>query len=351
MKKFLVLFAFYSLFLIVSCDDTKRVDNPDTGETVTDEDTADSGQGDTTPEQPDNEDSGRKQGELYGECYPNATCNKGLICDEESNICIKDPNSGDDDSTLEQPDDADSIDDSDTSDSTDSTDDTDSTDSKPDGDEDTTPVDPCADNPCAGKANSTEVCTADGENYTCGCDDGYVWTDSECFLLCSKDGDTPCKDLTSGLIWSKISQSSMNWNTAVTYCQGSKMNGYGGFTDWRLPTIDELKTLLTSATGDPSRSANCKVSETNGCLTWDGCWTCSTCTEQGSASTSEDTCSEWGTGYNDGRFSKLGDAILLWSSSTRTDKAEEAWRVGFDYGSVYSNNKSSSKRYVRCIRN
>ena len=34
-------------------------------------------------------DSGRETGSLYGECYPNETCNKGLECDVENNICLK----------------------------------------------------------------------------------------------------------------------------------------------------------------------------------------------------------------------------------------------------------------------
>lgn len=30
-----------------------------------------------------------KQGELYGECYPNNTCNKNLVCNTTNNICLK----------------------------------------------------------------------------------------------------------------------------------------------------------------------------------------------------------------------------------------------------------------------
>lgn len=32
--------------------------------------------------------SGKKQGELYGACYPNKTCNDGLTCDEENDVCL-----------------------------------------------------------------------------------------------------------------------------------------------------------------------------------------------------------------------------------------------------------------------
>ena len=38
----------------------------------------------------ENNRSAAEPGELGGECYPNGTCNEGLICDEERNLCIKD---------------------------------------------------------------------------------------------------------------------------------------------------------------------------------------------------------------------------------------------------------------------
>ena len=40
-------------------------------------------------------DSGKKQGELYGSCYPNKTCNEGLTCDEENDVCLPDGNDSD----------------------------------------------------------------------------------------------------------------------------------------------------------------------------------------------------------------------------------------------------------------
>ncbi len=68
------------------------------------------------------------QGTLGGKCYPNNTCNDGLICSEEKNICIKDPSvSGNDSDDAQQND-------SDPSDGGDSTEDSDSTDSTSDDD-------------------------------------------------------------------------------------------------------------------------------------------------------------------------------------------------------------------------
>ena len=84
------LFAFLAVlaafFLVASCDDGLKSKNPDDKNNSGSAESNDSGNGDAgeTP-------SERNQGELYGECYPNKTCNEGLICDEVNSICIKDP--------------------------------------------------------------------------------------------------------------------------------------------------------------------------------------------------------------------------------------------------------------------
>lgn len=311
MKKFFVFFAvFTALIFVISCGESSKTgDNTDTGETAADEDsgTADSKPDDTTPEEPDNEDQGRKQGELYGECYPNATCNAGLVCDEENNICIKDPagsdsdndvtETGDDsDSTPEQPDSADSESDSDTSDSTD---DADTSDPQPDDDAD------------ADSGEQDEPCTTI---------DGKVW-------------------------WSPKTTDTMDWLSALNYCEKDLNNSNKcGYSDWHLPTIDELKMLLKWR-----RDSQCKVSDTDNCLSFDDCWTCSSCCHD---------CTLGGGGecnyssyYYDGRYSKLGDSGLLWSSSVPTEYYHSAWVVNFNAAQVYDKSKSNKTEvYVRCVR-
>lgn len=317
MKKIFAVFALFTLFFAVSCgssSNNENKDNTDTGETVTDEDsgTADSEPADTTPEQPDNEDTGRKQGELYGECYPNATCNKGLVCDEENNICIKDPASGDPDSdaaeidddgdtTPEQPDDADSDDDSGTSDSddADTSDPTDEADPQSDDDADTDSGDP----------------------------------------------DEPCTTIDAKLWWSPKTTDTMDWLSALDYCE-KKLNDSNkcGYSDWHLPIIDELKTLLKWR-----RDSQCKVSETDDHLSFNDYWTCSSCCHD---------CTLGGGGecnyssyYYDGRYSKLGDSGSLWSSSVPTEYIHSAWVVNFNAAQVYNKSKSNTTEvYVRCVR-
>ncbi len=90
-------------------DDSNTSDDEDASATNnSDDDTETNNDFDTSDSTPDNDldtDQGRKQGELYGECYPNDTCNAGLICDVENNICIKDngETSDDSDSDIENP--------------------------------------------------------------------------------------------------------------------------------------------------------------------------------------------------------------------------------------------------------
>ena len=52
------------------------------------------------------------------------------------------------------------------------------------------------------------------------------------------------KDSATGLIWTvEDNGSDLSWNQAYSYCDSLTL---GGHTDWRLPTIDELKGLYSA---------------------------------------------------------------------------------------------------------
>lgn len=210
---------------------------------------------------------------------------------------------------------------------------------------------PCNPNHCASVVNSTGVCNIDGKTYSCGCKTGASWNGSQCVVdltnlpECSSTSATPCKDSTSALIWSaKLSKrtSIMNWDYAKNECDYFYFEA--GLSDWHLPTIDELKTLLIA----DRVTNNCQVSNKNNCLSYSDCWSCSTCSQQGIGSK---TCSNFGTSYSDGRYSKFGDTNYLWSSSLRSDATSNAWSVNFDYGYLDIVDKTTNKLYVRCVRN
>jgi len=150
------------------------------------------------------------------------------------------------------------------------------------------------------------------------------------------------KDSASGLIWSKKTGSTVTWNDAVSYCDNLTECGY---SDWKLPNIDELRTLLIA----DRVSNNCRVSEENYCLSLSSCWSCSTCTQAGTPANSGTTCTSWGSAYSDGRYSKFGDSEYFWSASSISDYSDSAWNVDFSNATVYNTNKSYGA-YVRCVR-
>ena len=208
MKSKSLILLFVSLFVLFSCDDGIKFDNPNDKHNQT--------------AQSDDE------GQLGGECYPNKTCNKGLTCDKENNTCIEEsentnddektdtvstnddePVSDDSDSGYTMPDDGDSTDDS--GDST-----PDSGDTAPDDETDTEPVqiNPCDDNPCSGIANSTGSCAATNGGYACGCLEHYSWTGSVC-KADSRVAD--CTGRPANAIWNTAESISQTWDGEEWY--------------------------------------------------------------------------------------------------------------------------------------
>jgi hypothetical protein len=133
------------------------------------------------------------------------------------------------------------------------------------------------------------------------------------------------------LYWSERS-SAMDWYKATNYCRNLRE---GGYSDWRLPTIDELRTLIKNCPKTVS-GGSCRASDKNRCL-------------------SVNCMGGRGEYYceyrkdNLGYYSKLGDSGPLWSVSLRSDDTCCAWQVGFHDADV-SGSMKSNNHYVRCVR-
>lgn len=133
------------------------------------------------------------------------------------------------------------------------------------------------------------------------------------------------------LQWSSRSPEKMDWQGALDYCRN---NSDGGFKDWRLPNIDELRESIENCS-KTEVGGKCRVSDKNGCLS-------SECRNP------KDSCAC--ERKNKSVYSKFdGYDIGLWSSSELSDNPDSAWGVVF-YSAMIGSNKKSGEFYVRCVR-
>jgi hypothetical protein len=143
-------------------------------------------------------------------------------------------------------------------------------------------------------------------------------------------------DPVSGLTWQNPAASErMSWSSAKSYCGGLDLAGY---SDWRLPTISELRSLIR---GCPATETNgsCNVKE-GGCLR-SSCRrnACKGCSYNAGPGTG-------GMYWPDG---VEGPCCSYWSSSAVAANAGDAWFVHFPGGYVLAYDVNYDWQ-VRCVR-
>jgi hypothetical protein len=109
-------------------------------------------------------------------------------------------------------------------------------------------------------------------------------------------------DHETGLVWERETHERKNWNYAQSYCYMLELGGRKG---WRLPTVDELATLVDSSHNKPALPP-------------------------------------------DNYFIKP-QSDYYWSSTTKYDEPKHAWLVSFKYG-VIGYGDMTHKYYVRAVR-
>lgn len=211
---------------------------------------------------------------------------------------------------------------------------------------------PCDPNICKERTNSTETCyTIDKDHYSCRCGDGFFWSEEteECLQempQCSPENTGLCKDYESSIIWSSRSNNGkrhgleerITFKEAEDYCKNMKE---GGFNDWRLPTIDELRTLVINCPGLES-SGECKISEEPACLS-PSCY-------------DEDVCKCFSNSNSSTAFLKFGhekNGSTYWSSSiVETDGNKSVWIMSYDSAEIREYETEKEETYVsaRCVR-
>jgi hypothetical protein len=119
----------------------------------------------------------------------------------------------------------------------------------------------------------------------------------------TSNGDGTVTDNDTGLMWWQAgSQDLVDWEPALTYCEDST---HAGYTDWRLPNIKELQSLVDHSRTGPA----------------------------------------WDTNYFSGSTGRP-----YWSSTSRAFNPYYAWAVSFHAGLVDESDKDTSGNYVRCVR-
>jgi len=200
------------------------------------------GGGDSVKPVKGSDDSVSNFGKLGGECYPNETCDKGLICDTENNVCVEDPdnptdtgsdkpgdqnNHNDHDTSVEQPDEdhQENPNDQDTpveqpdQDHQENPNDQDTPIEQPDEDHQENPNDqdspveqPDQDVP----VNPNDACHSEGCQGNRGCKPGYVWVGEYASNFVDTGGDAhyncvPCTAIPM------LAEQLKDWNY---YCPG-----------------------------------------------------------------------------------------------------------------------------------
>ena len=118
------------------------------------------------------------------------------------------------------------------------------------------------------------------------------------------NGDGTVTDNVTGLMWQKQGDGTQRtWSTAGTYCTNLSI---GGHSDWRLPAIMELLSIVDYGV-HPGPTIN--------------------------ATFFPNTYADW-----------------YWSSTTYADDTTTMWDVGFDGGEYYNDNTATINDYVRCVR-
>lgn len=154
-------------------------------------------------------------------------------------------------------------------------------------------------------------------------------------------GRDTCTDFSTGIVWQRVpAETGFNFDAARKHCSDLVL---AENTDWRLPNIQELVTLLRGCvdgteTGDESMST-CEMTPA-GCASSNSCedtLSCSYC-DPGSGPSS-------GCYWPD--IGLEGDCAGYWSASEAS--AGKAWDVRFSNGGVFAD-EVTRVPFVRCIR-
>lgn len=138
-------------------------------------------------------------------------------------------------------------------------------------------------------------------------------------------------DTASGLTWPTSDPGPLSWVDAQTYCAELDLAGH---SDWRLPTISELRTLVR---GCPTQETPGTCGVTDSCLDHTCQDTCFPCTA--------------GHGPTNGCYGPSGlsnECGSYWSANLMDGASDVWWDMDFEDGFIDTNDYNVN--LVRCVR-
>ena len=146
---------------------------------------------------------------------------------------------------------------------------------------------------------------------------------------CDETGVAPCKDKVSGYIWSPSSMDYLpngGYADRITFAKDCRNSVFAGNKKWRIPTIDEVRTLATNC-GELKANGECNISEA--------------CSDFSEACYDEDVCV-----FHEGCESDLHDYGNFLSSTP--GNSGEALIINFKDG-IFAAPEYFSDGVLRCI--
>jgi hypothetical protein len=134
--------------------------------------------------------------------------------------------------------------------------------------------------------------------YYARCVRGESYKNGSVFTKKSLSGADVVIDEKTNIMWADTYSTAKTWQEALKYCEDMD---YAGFANWRLPNVNELKTLFDYSLRNPATS-----------------------------------------------FPAMPDQFF-WSSTSYLGYSEYGWYVNFTYGEVYYHTKTNYY-HARCIR-
>jgi cysteine-rich repeat protein len=182
------------------------------------------------------------------------------------------------------------------------------------------------------------VCTVCGDNHIDQgeeCDDGNSVSGDGCSSSCVQECPEGSYDLKANLCWENpVTTNSIAWQGAVDYCK----NLATGNKHWRLPSIDELRSLIQGCPATaPGGACGIDNSGTIDDITHD----CDGCTDNAGGGAGH---CYWPTALD----ASCGDNF--WSATVPPDNTKYAFIVRFSDAMVGIGDKVTVLDFARCVR-